>query len=70
MPELVTICRICGQDWTPDHQDYVRNTWRVCPQCRDGPASNHTNDPPEPRSGAGNDAQATRNHDDRSSCHA
>lgn len=37
MIELETTCRRCGREWQPDHSDYLRDTWRVCPRCRDGP---------------------------------
>ena len=33
--ELTTTCKTCGREWQPDHQDFVRNTWRVCASCRD-----------------------------------
>ena len=35
MTELETVCRTCGESWTPDHAAYVRGTWRTCPSCRD-----------------------------------
>lgn len=37
--ELTVTCGGCGEEYLPDHSDYVRGTWRVCPACRDGPAS-------------------------------
>lgn len=36
--EIETTCRRCDRLWTPDHSDYVRGRWRVCPRCRDDPA--------------------------------
>ncbi len=35
--ELTIKCGGCGEEFSPDHADYVRGTWRVCPACRDGP---------------------------------
>lgn len=37
MIEIEATCTRCGTPWTPDHHDYVRNTWRTCPRCRAGP---------------------------------
>ena len=55
--EMITTCRICGRQWTPDHSDYVAGRWRTCPDCRGHPTSNHTNEPPQRRSEAGNGSQ-------------
>ena len=37
MTELETVCRTCGESWTPDHAAYVRGTWRACTRCRGDP---------------------------------
>lgn len=57
MPELLTICRSCGREWTPDHTDYVRNTWRICPDCRDGPKGKDAKTMVSTLYGPGNDPQ-------------
>ncbi len=37
MIEMTTICTVCGADFTPTHDAYVRGDWRTCTRCRDGP---------------------------------
>jgi hypothetical protein len=29
-------CHTCGAEWMPQRGDYVRGTWRTCPDCRPG----------------------------------
>jgi hypothetical protein len=34
MPEMITTCKVCGCEWTPDHNDYITGMWRICTDCR------------------------------------
>lgn len=61
MIEITTSCRQCGEEWSPDHSDFVRGTWKTCRRCRDGP---HTTQDPQTgvqaRSGAHSGSQDDR----------
>ena len=48
--ELMTVCRTCGESWTPDHAAYVRGDWRTCSACRERAARlvDLTDAPPRP----------------------
>ncbi len=35
--EIEVRCQRCRETFIPDHSDYIRGVWRVCPRCRDGP---------------------------------
>jgi hypothetical protein len=34
MTTIVTMCRTCGSEFTPDRQTILAGSWRTCPACR------------------------------------
>lgn len=50
--ELLTECTRCGQQWQPDHSDFVRGVWRVCPVCRGDPQDSDVETDPSRHHGA------------------
>lgn len=62
MPTLEVSCRMCERIHTPTQDDFRRGIWRVCPRCRDGPASirRHEADP-QTLSGPNNASEMSSN---------
>jgi len=41
MTTIVTTCRTCGAEFTPDAEAIRVGCWRVCPTCRPTPTETH-----------------------------
>ena len=41
MTAIITTCKSCGREFTPDHRSIVAATWRTCPACRPQPTEEH-----------------------------
>lgn len=63
MIEIETTCRQCRETFTPDHADYVRGLWRVCPRCRDGPESTGATGHDDPNQTLSGQINASENTD-------